>query len=336
MSGSQTTAGTHHSRAVPIAVATTFATFMLVSLQIRGVGELVARGAAPIAVAGTTQLLQGLVTLVLIVALRPLREGARRAYVGVRSGAIPVWAMAGGLAGALQIAVMGVVAPIIGVAALTVLLVSGQTANGLLVDRVGLTPGGKRAITTERVLGAVLAVVAVMLVWLGTTGDERTSAPVWILVLAVIAGAGAAIQSALNGRVAASAGQPVVAAEVNFLGGAAVMWILVGVIALAGTSQSPAAGLDSLWLYASTVFGLLLIVNSSWAVKHLGVLLLSLVGVVGQIAGAILVDILLPLPGSGFAWTLLLSLGVSAVAVAVAAVGRRRAERAQATARVTP
>lgn len=304
---------------------TTFATFMAVSLQIRGVGELVARGASPVAVAGSTQLLQGLVTLALIVSLRPLREGARRALSGIRSGEVPVWMLAGGLAGALQIAVMGLVSPIIGVAALTVLLVSGQTANGLVVDRVGLTPGGRRAITPTRVVGALLAVVAVGLVWVGNSASVERSAPWWAIAITVIAGAGAAVQAALNGRVAGVTGQPVVAAEVNFLGGAAVMWLLVGVLALAGSLASPLPDAGSAWLYASTIFGLLLIVNSSWAVKHLGVLLLSLVGVVGQICGAILVDLALPLPGSSFAWTLLVSLGVSILAVAVAALGRRKA-----------
>jgi len=112
---------------------------------------------------------------------------------------------------------------------------------------------------------------------------------------------------------------------VNFLGGAVVMWLLVGVLVLAGSRQSPVPDAGSAWLYASTIFGLLLIVNISWAVKHLGVLVLSLVGVVGQISGAIMVDFVLPLPGSHFAWTLLLSLGVSVIAVAVATLGRRAA-----------
>lgn len=316
------------NRTVPIAILTTFTTFMLVSLQIRGVGELVARGASPIAVAGSTQLLQGLVTLALIAALRPLRAGVRLAVSGVRSGEVPVWTLAGGLAGALQIAVMGLVSPIIGVAALTVLLVSGQTANGLVVDRSGLTPGGRRPVTATRVAGALLAIGAVGLVWLDAGTATERSVPWWAVALAFVAGAGAAVQAALNGRVAAFTRQPVVAAEVNFLGGAAVMWLLVGVAALIGSAQWPVPDTESAWLYASTIFGLLLIVNSSWAVKHLGVLLLSLVGVVGQIAGAIMVDLLLPLPGSSFAWTLVLSLVISVLAVALAALARARQARA--------
>ncbi len=311
------------SFAVPIAMATTFATFMALSLQIRGIGELVSRGASPVVVAGTTQLLQGLVTLILIVAVAPLRRAAHRTLVAVRSGSVPAWTLAGGLAGALQIVVMGLVSPLIGVAALTVLLVSGQTANGLFVDRVGLAPGGRRSITTTRVVGACLAVAAVGLVW-WDKGTGGSSVAWWILLVAFAAGAGAAVQAALNGRVAQVSGQPVVAAEVNFLGGATAMWLLVGLLTLAGTRQSPVADPSSAWLYASTIFGLLLIVNSSWAVKHLGVLILSLVAVVGQISGAILVDLFLPLPGAQFAYVLLLSLVVSVVAVVIAAFGRSR------------
>lgn len=311
-------------RAVPVAMVTTFVTFMALSLQIRGLGELVSRGASPLAVAGMTQLLQGTVTLILILSVARLREGARTTISGVRSGRVPWWTLVGGLAGALQIAVMGLVSPLIGVAALTVLLVSGQTANGLLVDRVGLTPGGPRPVTATRVVGALLAILAVALVWLGSAGEGSSSAPWWIVLLAFFAGAAAAAQAALNGRVAQVSGQPVVAAEVNFLGGAAAMWLLVGILALAGSAPTAVPQPGSAWLYASTVFGLLLIVNISWAVRYLGVLLLSLIGVVGQISGAILVDLFLPLPGSGFAWTLLVSLVVSAAAVAVAAFGRAR------------
>ena len=91
---------TTRSRVLPVAILTTFAAFMFVSLQIRGVGELVARGASPIAVAGSTQLLQGLVTLGVIGLVPALRAGVRRAVTGVRSGDIPLWTLAGGLAGA--------------------------------------------------------------------------------------------------------------------------------------------------------------------------------------------------------------------------------------------
>lgn len=312
------------SRAWGVAVATTFGTFMALSLQIRGVGELVGRGASPLAVAGTTQTLQGIVTLVLIASVRPLRVGAKRMVDGVRARGVPLWTFTAGIFGSVQIAVAGLVSPLIGIAALTVLLVSGQTANGLIVDRVGLTPGGPRPISMTRVVGALLAVAAVGLVWFGASGSDVGSAPWWAVVVALVAGAGAAIQAALNGRVAQVSGQPVVAAEVNFVVGAAVMWLAVGLLALVGSGQSPIPGWDSAWLYATTIFGLLLIVNISWAVKHLGVLVLSLVGVVGQISGAILVDLVLPLPGSGFEAALVLSLIVSMVAVVVATLGRGR------------
>ena len=39
--------------------------------------------------------------------------------------------------------------------------VTGQTLSGLLVDRMGIGPAGKRPITGIRVLGSVLTVAAV-------------------------------------------------------------------------------------------------------------------------------------------------------------------------------
>ena len=51
--------------------------------------------------------------------------------------------------------------PSLGVAVFTVAVVAGQSSNSLIVDRMGLGPAGKQAITRSRVISAVLAVVAV-------------------------------------------------------------------------------------------------------------------------------------------------------------------------------
>ena len=50
---------------------------------------------------------------------------------------------------------------LLGVALFTVATVTGQTLSGLLVDRMGIGPAGKRAITGIRVIGSVLTVAAV-------------------------------------------------------------------------------------------------------------------------------------------------------------------------------
>ena len=50
---------------------------------------------------------------------------------------------------------------LLGVALFTVATVTGQTLSGLLVDRLGIGPAGKKSITGIRVLGSVLTIAAV-------------------------------------------------------------------------------------------------------------------------------------------------------------------------------
>jgi transporter family-2 protein len=89
-------------------------------------------------------------------------------------------------------------APEIGVALLTVGLVAGQTSGGLVVDRLGLAPGGAHGLTLPRIAGALLCLVAVGISVLGE--GAREAAPL-LLVVVVLAGFAISVQQALNGRV---------------------------------------------------------------------------------------------------------------------------------------
>ena len=55
----------------------------------------------------------------------------------------------------------GLAAAALGVALFTVAVVAGQTISGLVLDRVGIGPGGRRPLTAARLVGALLALGAV-------------------------------------------------------------------------------------------------------------------------------------------------------------------------------
>jgi transporter family-2 protein len=63
--------------------------------------------------------------------------------------------------GALFVFAQSFTVALLGVALFTVAAVTGQTLSGLLVDRMGIGPGGSGAITGVRVLGSILTVAAV-------------------------------------------------------------------------------------------------------------------------------------------------------------------------------
>lgn len=80
-----------------------------------------------------------------------------------RKRAIPGYFHAAVLIGAYYILAQTSLVASVGIAIHTVAVVTGQTVSGLAVDRIGLGPGGKRAITAVRFLGVFLTVCAVFL-----------------------------------------------------------------------------------------------------------------------------------------------------------------------------
>ena len=123
----------------------------------------------------------------------------------------------------------------------------GQTGGGVLVDRVGLGPGGRRALTGPRLAGALLCLVAVAVSVVGK--GAREAAPL-LLVLVVLAGLATTLQQAFNGHVRAATGDSSVATLLNFLvGGAALVLGLAGSVLLSGAPDGAWPGADHWYLY---------------------------------------------------------------------------------------
>jgi transporter family-2 protein len=256
----------------------------------------------------------GLVILSVLVATRPeLRRGLTAGVAAFRGGRLAWWQLLGGLGGATFIAGQTVVVPRVGVALFTVAAVGAQTANSLLVDKLGLGPAGKRPISVARVVAALVAVIAVVVsVW----GREGTFS-VGPLLLAVVGGGLLAVQLAVNGRVAVAAGEPLVAAWVNFVVGFAgllVLYVVGSVIFGDGVHALP----RSHWLlYLTGPIGVVFVTSAAWLVRVLGVLLFSLCAVAGQVAGAVIIDLLAPTPAHAVTATTYVGVGLTVLAVAI-------------------
>ncbi|HVM26184.1 MAG TPA: DMT family transporter [Mycobacteriales bacterium] len=260
----------------------------------------------------------GLVAVVLVVLARP---AARRALAAVRD--VPWWCRLGGLGGATLVAVGAAATPQIGVALLTVGLVAGQTTGGLVVDRVGLVPGGSHLLTLPRVAGAVLCFVAVALGSLGR--DARDADPV-LLVLVVIAGFLIAVQQALNGRVRRTTGDAAVATLVNFVVGTAALGLGFALAAAArGLPAGNWPGPERWYLYLGGPIGAGFVAVAAVVVRRVGVLRLGLAVIAGQLVGALVLDLLLPATGRPVAAATLLGAALTLVAVGISGLGVRRA-----------
>jgi bacterial/archaeal transporter family-2 protein len=230
-----------------------------------------------------------LVLLAAAVVSARMRAGVRRVAAAARRGELSWWQLCGGASGAYLVACQGLTISSIGVAVFTVAVVAGQAASGLVVDRLGLGPAGPQPVTWLRVVAAILAVIGVLI-----AVSDRLTAPaaLGLAVLPLLAGFGLSWQQAVNGRVAAAARGPLPATLVNFMAGTAV---LVAVTAAATALRGlPATFPAQAWLYVGGLLGIPVIALAALVVRWIGVMLLGLATVAGQIVTALALDVFSP------------------------------------------
>jgi transporter family-2 protein len=255
--------------------------------------------------------------LVLVAALLLVRPAGRRALARWRSYGLRWWQYLGGVCGALFVLVAAYTVPVLGVGLMSIAQVTGQIVGALVADRFGLSPSGRQPLSAPRLVGAGLGAMAVAFSALGRpTGDLDVLA----LALAVVAGFGLSLQSAVNGRVNQAARDPLVATTANFtvgtlvlLVGTAVTWLTVGL--------HPAALPGEWWLYLGGSAGVVFVTLNVVTVPVLGVLRLGLAAVAGQLAGALIFDALLP-DGPGVSLPVAAGAVLTLLAFAVASRGR--------------
>ncbi|UEL29747.1 DMT family transporter [Pseudarthrobacter sp. L1SW] len=252
----------------------------------------------------------GLALMILISLVLPRgRAGLARILPAVRSRAFPpVYVLAGGI-GALFVFAQSFTVGILGVALFTVATVTGQTVSGLLVDRLGIGPAGRKPVTGIRVIGCLLTIAAVA--WAvsprfagsaavasdGGAGPGGGAASLLVpLLLPVAAGFLMSFQQAMNGTATVHYGTPIAATLVNFVAGSAVLWIAYAIkVSVAGWGN-PLPG--EWWYYVGGPMGCVFIGLGALLVRSLGVLVTGLGMIAGQLLGSLALDVVLPAPGT--------------------------------------
>lgn len=249
------------------------------------------------------------------VALPSARRGLRLIRQGLRDRSVRPWQCLGGMCGAAIVASQSLTVATLGVAVFTVAIVAGQSLASLAVDRAGLGPAGRQPLTSTRVAGAALSIVAVII---AVADRFATPGTVALALFPAIAGAGSAFQQAVNGRVRAAADSVTVATLINFVAGTSALVVAFAVdVAVRGT---PTGSLPvQPWYYAGGVIGVVFIAIAAAVVQYTGVLLLGLAMVAGQLAGALAIDIIAPGSGGRPAVNTLIGIGLTLVAVMIVA-----------------
>ena len=299
-----------------VAGVTAFGVGALTALQSRVNGELASVTQSGLQAAIVSFGTGWILLSIILLASPGVRRGLAAVVTDLRAGTLRWWQVIGGLLGGFFVAVQSATVPLIGVAIFTVAVVAGQVSNSIVVDRLGLGPAGRQAVTPTRVISAVLAVTAVAVAVSDRLGAGAAGSSLAVGA-ALVAGLAIAVQQAINGRVGAAARNAWTAAWVNFTLGTLMLGAALG-LAWAFTEFDPGElPRGPWWLYVGGTIGVLFIAAAAWVVQRLGVLLFALLTITGQLTGALVLDWLAPADGVSFHLTLVAGVLLAVVAVAV-------------------
>ncbi len=268
---------------------------MLISLQARANGELSLRLNNGLQ-AAFISFSSGLLIIAIISIFNPtIKNGARRLRSAVAAKEIAPWTLFAGALGGAFVAVQTQIVPLIGVAIYSVASIAGQSATSLIVDRIGLTGGGKKPISPRRIAAAIVTVLAVFVSVLDRIDAKNLS--LIAVALAGLAGAIVGVQRAMNGLINEHSQQSFTTSLLNFIMGSGALGIVLIVAVAIGKVEFVALPAGPWWIYAGGTIGVIYIAFTSTIVQHLGVLTFTLFSTGGTLIGALLIDIILPTKG---------------------------------------
>lgn len=254
--------------------------------------------------------------LLMLVIILP-RTSTRRAFLELpghlRRGTIPWPNFFAGLCGAVIVLSEGIAVGALGVATFQTALISGMVISGVVCDRLAIGVQFKQALSVFRIIGAVLAVVATVLV---VSPNFETPHTLALVVLPFAGGLLAGWQPAGNSNIGKLARSMLVAITWNFLIGFA--FLTAAFLIRLSMGHASFSLPDTWWMYLGGPLGLLSIALMALLVSRLGLLLLALASTAGQLVGSVLIDSLIPGMGTVHVVTVLgalVALCASAIAM---------------------
>ena len=299
---------------------------VMIALQARANGELSHRLGNGVE-AALVSFGSGLIIITVIAIFSPtIKEGARNLRGAVARKELPKWTLFAGALGGSFVAVQTHIVPLIGVAIYSVASIAGQTAASLVVDRIGLTGGGKKKITPRRITAAFFTVFAVFISVFDRIDAKNLS--LFAVLLGCVAGAIVGVQRAMNGQINEHSHQSFTTSFLNFIMGTSFLVIFLSILAIFGSEKIVPLPAGPWWIYTGGVIGVIYIAFTSTIVQHLGVLTFTLFSVGGQLVGSLLIDLYSPTNGVHVSVYLVIGIAMTYLGVIAGGVnnsqGRRR------------
>ena len=298
---------------------------LMIALQARANGELSHRLDNGLQ-AALVSFGSGLIIIVIVAIFNPsIKQGVRTLSKAVKERKLPSWTLFAGMLGGSFVAVQTQIVPLIGVAIYSVASIAGQSAISLVVDRIGLTGGGKKHITPRRVTAAFVTVIAVFI----SVADRLDGRDLSIaaVILGVVAGAIVGIQRALNGQINEHSQQSFTTSLLNFAMGTTFLTVLLLIAIVLGETELSPLPAGPWWIYTGGVIGVVYIAFTSTIVQHLGVLTFTLISVGGQLVGSLIIDLFSPTQGVQVSVYLVAGIAMTYLGVIVGGVNNQRSQK---------
>lgn len=300
---------------------------VMIALQARANGELSQRLNNGVE-AALISFSSGLLIIAIVAIFSPaIKEGARNLRGAVDRKELPRWTLFAGALGGTFVAIQTHVVPVIGVAIYSVASIAGQTAASLLVDRLGITGGGKKHITARRLAAAAFTVFAVFI----SVYDriEASNLEIYAVVLAGVAGSVVGVQRALNGQINEHSHQSYTTSLLNFIMGTTFLVIFLALLIVFGNTPLTPLPAGPWWIYTGGVIGVIYIAFTSKIVQHLGVLTFTLFSVGGNLLGSLIIDLVSPTAGVRVSWYLVTGIALTYLGVIVGGVNNSQTRKLQ-------
>ena len=256
-----------------------------------------------------------------------IKVGIKNLRAAVANKEIAQWKLFAGALGGSFIAIQTQIVPLIGVAIFSVASIAGQTAMSLVVDRIGLTGGGKKLISPRRVLAAVLTVVAVLVsVW---DRIDASNLSMFAVTAGGVSGAIVGFQRALNGQINEYSHQSFTTSLLNFMTGTTFLLTLTVIGLVIGKNDLSPLPSGPWWVYTGGIIGVTYIAFTSTIVQHLGVLTFTLFSVGGQLVASLVIDLISPTDGVSVSAYLVTGIVMTYAGVIAGGVGSSRVKKPQ-------
>jgi transporter family-2 protein len=297
----------------------------MIALQARANGELSHRIGNGVE-AALVSFGSGLIIIAVIAIFSSaIKDGARNLRGAVSRKEVARWTLFAGALGGSFVAVQTHIVPLIGVAIYSVASIAGQTAASLVVDRIGLTGGGKKHITPRRIAAAFFTVFAVFISVFDRIDAKNLS--LFAVLMGCVAGAIVGVQRAMNGQINEHSHQSFTTSFLNFIMGTSFLVIFLTILAVFGNTKIVALPAGPWWIYTGGVIGVIYIAFTSTIVQHLGVLTFTLFSVGGQLVGSLLIDIFSPTDGVHVSIYLVTGIAMTYLGVIVGGVNNSQARK---------